>query len=313
MTVSPTQYKPSFSAESFTQSGTPCVRLSGLEYFRIEQIFDCGQCFRFDRVESGREITAPLEFEGAAYGRYVRFGQETPDTLVIFNSTLSDYEQIWRHYLALDQNYAAIRADIAAGFANARGGYDPVIAEAMDNGSGIRILNQEPWETVCSFIISQNNNIPRIKGLIAALSRECGAPLDLPAGLNVPESARFAFPTPESLMRLGEDGLMRLKTGFRAKYIYDAALRAVDGRLDYDRIFAADTDKARELLCEVKGIGPKVANCALLFAFEKTDAFPVDVWIKRVLDKHYPDGLDLSKLGNYAGIAQQYLFYNERY
>ena len=128
----------------------------------------------------------------------------------------------------------------------------------------------------------------------------------------IPEPARCSFPTPESLCRLGEDGLAKLKVGFRAKYIYDAASRAADGRLDYNRIFASPTDDARELLCEVKGIGPKVANCALLFAFGKTDAFPIDVWIKRVLAEYYPQGLDITRLGRYAGIAQQYLFYYVR-
>lgn len=331
-----TEYKHTHVSRSFTLGSTPCVELAGLEYFRIEQIFDCGQCFRFEPVESARVLTAPLEFEGVAYGKYVRFGQESPDRLIIYNTTPDEYERLWRHYLSLDTDYAAVRADIAAGFANACGGYDRVIADAMEYGSGIRILNQEPWETVCSFIISQNNNIPRIKGLISALSRECGEPAVLPSDasvpepaatpqpvsipesaatpqtVSIPESARCSFPTPESLCRLGEDGLAKLKVGFRAKYIYDAASRAADGRLDYDRIFAASTDDARELLCEVKGIGPKVANCALLFAFGKTDAFPIDVWIKRVLAEYYPQGLDITRLGRYAGIAQQYLFYYVR-
>lgn len=331
-----TEYKHTHVSRSFTLGSTPCVELAGLEYFRIEQIFDCGQCFRFEPVESARVLTAPLEFEGVAYGKYVRFGQESPDRLIIYNTTPDEYERLWRHYLSLDTDYAAVRADIAAGFAAACGGYDQVIVDAMECGSGIRILNQEPWETVCSFIISQNNNIPRIKGLISALSRECGEPAVLPSDasvpepaatpqpvsipesaatpqtVSIPEPARYSFPTPESLLRLGEDGLAKLKVGFRAKYIYDAASRAADGRLDYDRIFAASTDDARELLCKVKGIGPKVANCALLFAFGKTDAFPIDVWIKRVLAEYYPQGLDITRLGPNAGIAQQYLFYYVR-
>lgn len=307
-----TEYKHTHVSRGFTLGSVPCVELTGLEYFRIEQIFDCGQCFRFERVDDARTLTAPLEFEGVAYGKYVRFGQESPDRLIIYNTTPDEYERLWRHYLSLDTDYAAVRADIAAGFAAACGGYDQVIADAMETGSGIRILNQEPWETVCSFIISQNNNIPRIKGLISALSRECGEPAAFPEGVSIPEPARYSFPTPESLCRLGEDGLAKLKVGFRAKYIYDAALRAADGRLDYNRIFAAPTDDARELLCKVKGIGPKVANCALLFAFGKTDAFPIDVWIKRVLAEYYPQGLDITRLGRYAGIAQQYLFYYVR-
>ena len=131
------------------------------------------------------------------------------------------------------------------------------------------------------------------------------------------ESSNCTFPTPEQILDLGIDGLVEIKTGFRAKYIYDAAQKAVAGDLERDYIYNLTTEKAIEHLCRVKGIGPKVASCALLFGFEKYDAFPIDVWIKRVILKYFvtQDLAEFSPtiLGEYAGIAQQFLFYYERY
>lgn len=281
--------------------GVPSVRISGLSNFFVSQIFDCGQCFRFDPTEDGEG------FEGVAYGRYVRFSQPSPDTLEIYNSTPEDYENIWRHYLALDEDYAKIRSDIASRFDTAAHGKDSVMPTAMEYGSGIRILRQEPWETLCSFIVSQNNNIPRIKKIIAAMSERYGEPVA--SGSRI----YYSFPTAEALVEAGVDGLAALRTGFRAKYIYDAALRVSDGSLDLDAVSKMTPDAAMEALCEIKGVGPKVASCAMLFGLGMTSAFPIDVWIKRVLAKYYPDGLDIGMLGDYAGIAQQYLFYYERY
>ena len=284
--------------------GGNAVRVDGLENFKISQIFDCGQCFRFDPVHTPRHTA---EIAGVAYGRYIRIGQDTPDTITVYNTTADEFERVWRHYLALDIDYTDVRRDIAERFAAATGGRDVIMPKAMEYGDGIRILRQEPWEAVCSFIVSQNNNIPRIKKIISAMSREWGEPIEYGGEVH------YAFPSAKALADAGEEAIFALKTGFRAKYIYDAACRAVSGELDYAAISAAEPTEAEKLLCAVKGVGPKVAACAMLFGFDKTEAFPVDVWIKRVLSKYYPDGLDISALGKYAGIAQQYLFYYERY
>jgi len=280
------------------------VRIDGLENFKISQIFDCGQCFRFDPVASPRHAT---EIAGVAYGRYIRIGQDTPDSITIYNTTADEFERIWRRYLALDINYTDVRRDIAERFAAATGGRDTIMPKAMEYGDGIRILRQEPWEAVCSFIVSQNNNIPRIKKIITAMSREWGEPIEYEGEVH------YSFPTAKALADAGEEAIFAQRTGFRAKYIYDAACRAVSGELDFSAISDASPADAEKLLCAVKGVGPKVAACAMLFGFDKTEAFPVDVWIKRVLAKYYPNGLDVSALGKYAGIAQQYLFYYERY
>ncbi len=279
------------------------VTVTGLTDFDITKIFDCGQCFRFDPDAEGG-------ISGIAFGRRIRLEQPRADTLVIYGADRGDYERIWRRYLALDENYGAVKADIAARFAP----FDKtgVILAALERGGGIRILRQDPWEALCSFIVSQNNNIPRIKKIIAALSDAYGEKLEYktPGGGSVTYSA---FPTAEALARAGEDAIYRLRTGFRAKYIYDAARRVAEGSTDLDAIAKLPTVEAAAELMKIKGVGIKVASCALLFGFGRTEAFPVDVWVKRVLDKYYPDGIDISALGDYAGIAQQYLFYYERY
>ncbi len=288
----------------FSADGVPALRVDGLSNFNIAQIFDCGQCFRFDPTAQPRHA---VEFEGVAYGRYIHLGQDTIDSVIIYNTTAAEYEQIWKRYLALDADYGEIRRDIAVRFAHATGGRDTIMPRAMEYGDGIRILRQDPWEAVCSFIVSQNNNIPRIKKIISAMSRAYGEPII--CGGNT----YYAFPSAEALVSAGEQAIFDLKTGFRAKYIYDAAKKVLSGELDLTAVSAASPNDAQEMLCSVKGVGPKVAACAMLFGFDKTEAFPVDVWIKRVLSKYYPEGLDISALGKYAGIAQQYLFYYERY
>ncbi len=297
-------YEIAENITEFQAGGVAAVRVDGLVNFKIWQIFDCGQCFRFDHVYNP---THKWEFEGVAFGRYIRLGQDADDSLVIYNTTADEYERIWKHYLALDVDYSDVRRDIAARFAEAAGGKDEIMEKAMAYGDGIRILKQDPWEAVCSFIVSQNNNIPRIKKIIAAMSKAYGEPIIFG------EKTYYAFPTAEALADAGEAAIFELRTGFRAKYIHDAAKKAASGELDYEAIIAADPQRAEELLCAIKGVGPKVAACAMLFGFGKTEAFPIDVWIKRVLTKYYPGGLDVTALGKYAGIAQQYLFYYERY
>ena len=275
------------------ETALPSVTVPRPPCFDLDQIFDCGQSFRFTKVPDGA-------YEGIAYGRAVRFYQ-TATALSIVNCTEDEYNTVWRAYFALDTDYPAIRAELLR-----RSGDDAVLRQAMACGEGIRILRQEPWETLCTFILSQNNNIPRIRGLIAALSARWGTPVKLG------EKILYTFPPPDAFLSAGVDELFALKTGFRAKYLYDAAENVSAGAIDFDRIRRADFDDAMEQLCTIRGVGPKVAACVLLFAFGKTEAFPIDVWIKKALSAYYPEGLDIAMLGKYAGIAQQYLFYYTR-
>ncbi len=287
------------------------VVVENAERFDVSKVFDCGQSFRFDRVTASRHEN---EFSGCAMGKYISVGQDG-DTLYIYNITAREYEEIFKEYFALDRDYGEIDRDILSLSSN------PTLRDAVNTSSGIRILKQEPWEAVCSFIISQNNNIPRIKKIIAALCRKCGGRVDISnmdghiAESHMENEGNFySFPSPHDILPLGIDGLFALKTGFRAKYIFDAAERITSGETDLKHIALCDsTATATEELCRIKGVGPKVAACALLFGFARLDAFPVDVWIKKVIEKYFDEGFEPSELGRYAGIAQQYLFYYERY
>lgn len=267
------------------------ITVKGLKNYKISQIFDCGQCFRFNENPDG-------SWSGIAYAKYITLSQ-TGDTLTIAGITKDEFENKFRRFLCLDCGYEEIREDIAGRFAG-----DKTMSEAMKFGDGIRILRQEPWECVCSFIISQNNNIPRIKKIIEEISRKFGEEIG---------EGRYAFPTARALREVGEEEIFRCRTGFRAKYIYDAACKVESGECDLRAIDKMTTAQAIEYLEKIKGIGLKVASCALLFGFDKTDAFPVDVWMKRIIDEYYGGNLDVPSLGKYAGIAQQYLFYYIRY
>lgn len=298
-------------ATEYREGALSVVKIENTTLFDVEKVFDCGQSFRFDRVEHSAH---EKEFSGAAIGRYISVAQDG-DTVYIYNSTLEDYESIWCCYLALDRDYEEINNEILSLSDN------PALIDAVSCSSGIRIIKQDEWEAICSFIISQNNNIPRIKKLVAALSEKCGERIDVSAmaghisELHLENTGNlYSFPTPQAVMALGIDGLAALKTGFRAKYIFDAAERLCTGKLDLEGVkFCNDTQDAIDMLCSVKGIGLKVASCALLFGFARLDAFPIDVWIKKVMAKYFSADFNHTTLGQYAGIAQQYLFYYERY
>ena len=275
------------------EDGTTLLEITPKGHFSVAKTFDCGQCFRFDPVSDTKHES---EFSGVAYGRKISFAEEG-GRLYLYGATEDDFEKIWCRYLGLDTDYDEIDRDILSR------SNSPALRDAVEYGKGIRILRQEPWEAVCSFIISQNNNIPRIKKIITAMSEKYGASLG---------GGNYAFPTAKALHDAGESEIFALKTGFRAKYIADAAARVCDGRLDLDAL-GGNTDECVKKLSTVKGIGPKVALCSLLFGFGRLDAFPVDVWIRRVMEKYFREGFTPDELGPYAGIAQQYLFYYERY
>ena len=279
-------------------AAVPFAKIRGVEYFNTEAVFDCGQAFRFLPVEG---TAHECEYGGVAFGRYISVAQDG-DTLTLYGATKEDLEKIWIPYLGLDFDIDTARKDILSRSDN------PALREAVEYGKGIRILRQEKWETLCSFIISQNNNIPRIRGLIGTVSKALGNPIETPLGV------MYSFPTAEAIVEAGVDALREMKFGFRAPYIYDAATRVASGEIDLEAVAAAPTTaEAADALMKIKGVGPKVAACTLLFGFDRTDAFPVDVWVKRVIEKYFPAPFDAASLGAYAGLAQQYLFYYERY
>lgn len=251
----------------------------------IALTLDCGQAFRWAIQPDGG-------WHGVAFGKPLTVYQDG-EKITFCGTDEADFEAIWRKYFDLDRDYAAVCERLRA---------DKYMNAAVTEFPGIRILRQEPWEALCSFIISQNNNIPRIKGIIDRLCRLLGEPLG---------GEDYAFPAPEAVAAAGVAGLAPIRAGFRAKYIIDAAEKVAGGEIDLDRIAAEGLEYGREELIKIKGVGAKVAECTLLYGFGKVDAFPVDVWVKRIMQELYPDGLPECADG-VRGIAQQYLFHWRR-
>lgn len=283
------------------EGNLPFVRVKYDGEYNLAKTLDCGQCFRWEKVSDE-------EWLGVAFGRLISV-KHIDGELIIYNSIAEDFDKIWCHYFALDEDYDAIDRELLENCQNV------TFVKALNEGKGIRILHQEAWETVCSFIISQNNNIPRIKKIIDAISFALGKQIDSTGMENHGAKGRefYSFPTAETILGAGEDFIFSLKTGFRAKYIIDAAQKWCDGTINEGELKQIEAlDDAIFYLCKVKGIGLKVASCALLFGFERHDPFPVDVWMNRVLDKYFEKDFNPATFGKYAGVAQQYLFDFER-
>ena len=178
----------------------------------------------------------------------------------------------------------------------------PILAEAAQFAPGIRILNQDPWEALCSFIISQNNNIPRIKGIVERLCQTFGDEID---------DGWYTFPTAEKLASLEPEDLQPIRAGFRARYIVDGARKVSSGEINPEKIRVTEINSARSELMKITGVGIKVADCTLLFGLHRVEAFPLDVWMKRAMKTLFPE-MSPKDFGEYAGIAQQYIFHYSR-
>ncbi|MBR6918263.1 MAG: DNA glycosylase [Clostridia bacterium] len=274
------------------------MRIGGTSDFSVFSTFDCGQCFRFDAVEGSEYKT---EYAGVARGRKVGFAQNGPGEIYVIGAKEEDFP-LWSDYLALDVDYDAMNREMIESVPE--GEDRETMRRAVAASAGIRILRQDRWEALCSFIVSQNNNIPRIKKIISALCEKYGADI----------GGAYDFPTAKALAAAGEEEIFALRTGFRAKYISSAAKTVAEDDEFLERVACAPSyGDAESLLVSLKGVGPKVAACTLLFGFERYDAFPVDVWIKKVLSSRFSESFDYHVLGSSAGVAQQYLFYFERY
>ncbi|MCL2813085.1 MAG: DNA-3-methyladenine glycosylase [Oscillospiraceae bacterium] len=262
--------------------------IENMENFDFADIFGCGQCFRFNQTGGG-------EFSGVARGKHLRVSQKGGK--ITFWTSPEDFEHVWREFFDIDRDYKKILQEL---------GRDETLKKASDFCPGIRILKQEPFECLISFIISQNNNIPRIKKIIESLCENFGEKIDLGG------KVFHAFPTAETLAGLTLAELDVIKSGFRAKYISNAAKKAASGEIDLEAVCQMDASRGGEYLRQLKGVGEKVSACVLLFAYGKLEAFPVDVWIKRVMEKYY-GGVGCERIfGEYAGLANAYLFYYER-
>lgn len=257
--------------------------------FDLKKTFECGQCFRFDATPDG--------YEGVACGRLLSL-KSTDGGVELTGITQEEFENTFSRFFDLERDYADIDRALAD---------DPVLKPIIPFSTGIRILRQEPFEALTSFIISASNNIPRIKKIIGLLCENFGQKHTLGGRVY------YAFPTPERLAALDISELAVIRAGFRDKYILDCAKKVHAGEIDLDAVSKMPyADAARELM-KINGVGQKVADCALLFGFGFLDSFPKDVWIKRILKSYY-NTEDSSALDfhGYGGIAQQYLFYYAR-
>lgn len=262
------------------------LRLASTDEMDLTKTFECGQCFRWNRDEKG-------VYTGVVRGYAARIWAE--DEQIFLRSSAP--EAMWREYFDLDRDYDAISRGFSGG---------EYLAQCISFGKGIRILRQEPWEVLCSFIISQCNNIKRIKGIVERLCENFGEIIQL-------DGERFyTFPSAARLAQCTEEQLAPLRCGYRAQYILSAARAVASGDIKLEELISADYQQAKRALLALNGVGEKVANCVVLFGLYHMEAFPIDVWIRRALHEHFPLDFDPASLGEYAGLAQQYIFYYAR-
>ena len=259
-----------------------------LEDFSLSETLDCGQCFRWNPV-AGEEDS----FEGVALGHYLKITRRGPGEFFFHNTTEEEFYTLWAAYFDLEQDYSAIKQLLCQ---------DATLLAAVQYAPGIRILRQDGWEALCSFIISQNNNIERIKGIVERLCQCFGSPLP---------NGGYSFPIPQQIAGLTVEDLAPLRSGFRAKYIIDAAQKVASGAVDLSALHSLPYKEAQAHLMQINGVGPKVADCALLYGFYRLEAFPMDVWMKRAMAALFPQGLP-TWAREYGGLAQQYIFHYAR-
>ena len=257
------------------------IILKNISCFNLKETLDCGQAFRWKELTDG-------SWQGVAYGKELKISKKQ-NRIILHQTTPNDFENIWAEYFDLNRNYKVIIEQLSL---------DNTLKKAITFSDGIRILNQEPWEALCSFIISQNNNIPRIKGIIERLCTLYGEKIS---------NSLYSFPSAEKLSGLTVEDLAPIRCGFRAKYILDAAKKVSSGQINLSHLITCDYSDALSVLTSIYGVGEKVANCTLLFGLKHIEAFPVDVWMKKAMHTLYGGKLP-ENLKPYAGIAQQYIF-----
>ena len=288
------------------------IVLENVKDFNIKQILECGQCFRWERISDTNYIIV-------AYRRVIEVIQEG-STVTILNTNMNDFNEIWKNYFDLDVNYEEVKEELSK---------DELLKKSVEFGYGIRILNQDPFEMLISFIISARNSIPSIMKTIKKISERWGDRIEYK------DNIYYAFPTPEQLKEVSLEEIKETGASFRSKYIVDtiskvnAALDAKNNgelteeleQFDLEYIKSLPVDECHKALQNFMGVGAKVADCIMLFSMSKHSAFPVNVWIKRAMIHFYlePD-VSLNKIrvfgrekfGELAGLAQQYLFYYAR-
>ena len=279
--------------------------LKNISSFEPKHIFECGQCFRWEKEDDG-------SYTGIVKNNVINVKKVNNE--IIFNSIGADnLEKLVKEYFDLERNYEDIKNTLSK--------VDIYLENSINYGNGIRILNQDLWETIISFIISANNNIPRIKGIINRISKKYGKEIEWNG------NKYYTFPTVEELAKASVEDLRALGLGFRDVRVYETTRKILNKEVDLKELEnEKDTEKVRETLLTLPGVGPKVADCILLFStLKRFEVFPIDVWVRRVMNDLYiknPDETKVNKreieklakekYGDLAGLAQQYLFYWKR-
>jgi N-glycosylase/DNA lyase len=275
------------------------IELTIEKSFNIEQILECGQCFRFEKLEN-------QGYELIALNHRLRVKQSFDK--VRFDCDESTFNNIWRPYFDMNRDYESIKDKLMA--------LDRGLRVAVEDKQGLRVLRQDPFEMILTFILSQNKAIPQIKVLVQRLSETYGNKVEDHYG------TYYCFPTVAQLSGVTEEDYRLLKVGFRAPYLVDAVRMISRGEIELTKLYEEDSNEARRTLMGIKGVGQKVADCVLLFAYGKVDVFPLDVWVRRMMIHTYFKGeiIKDEKILEFAttyfegigGLAQQYLFYYGR-
>lgn len=261
--------------------------------FDIKKIAESGQCFRLTQI-------AENHWRLVAFGKILNINVLN-DVEYEFHCDEAEFAKVWRDYFDLDTDYSVFVKNVPKG--------DLYVKAAVDFAEGIRILKQDPWEMLISFIISQRKNIAGIKKCIEALSLQFGEKIE--------NSEIYAFPTSKAIADAPEELLANCSLGYRLQYVYRAAKMVASGELDLDRLALLPQSELSDAallsqLLSVRGVGPKVAQCVMLFGFHRLGAFPIDVWIEKVIKKHYDNRFPIELYPGFAGVIQQYIFYYAR-
>lgn len=277
--------------------------LKNVKSFEPKHIFECGQCFRWNIEEDG-------SYTGVV-GENVLNVKKEQDNIIIKGTCSGNIKDVCNQYFDLNTDYEQIKKRLSA--------IDNNLKISIVYGKGIRILKQDIWEALISFIISANNNIPRIKGIIEKISKKYGKKIEWN------NKEYYTFPSPEELSKATVQNLRNIGLGFRDKRVYETTQMIVTKQVDLELLEQMKNVKyIREALLKFPGVGPKVADCIMLFSMKKYEVFPIDVWVKRVMTELYfneqekePNNNQIleyaeEKFGKQAGLAQQYLFYWRR-
>ena len=309
-------FKEFFSKEKTTLDGREAIVVTMPGYYSLADTMECGQCFRYELVRNDEKM---LEYIIPVGEVLIDVGQREAGELIFFELSDEDFERVARPYFTLDTDYEAIRRDIIEHTDS------DWLCQAAECAKGIAILKQDPWEALFSFIISQNNNIPRIRKIIREMSSAYGVNISLqneatkcPAnkieGTPCEEKCKncgicYTFPKCSDVLKSPE-AMLPSHPGFRYRYLLDAAEKVYTGEVDLEKIAAAASYEVTvSELTKIVGVGEKVAACCALFGFANLEAFPIDVWMKRAINDYFDGKLDPKSLGAYAGVAQQYIFH----